>query len=186
MEALKESEHMGTSESEFDSNNWKSSGYSSTDDAPYKPHLGVSERTFLATDEDEDEDEDDKKLPPQSKETDEEYSEEEKDEEYSEEQKEEKQEEFVPPKKKTKVQLFIVPLDRPLQVLAMPQWKSAWSLSNKTMQPVMNNFKMSTLSFLSKDYYSGAFFSMTFQRLIVKCLESTGFLSFNTQKRVNK
>ena len=29
----------------------------------------------------------------------------------------------------------------------MPEWKSFWSLSQSTMRPIMNNFKLTTLSF---------------------------------------
>ena len=62
LKALKENEHVEDLESEFDSKDWKSSGYSSTEDDPYKPHLGVSKRTFRVTSDENSEDKRNRKL----------------------------------------------------------------------------------------------------------------------------
>ena len=144
LEALQQNQDLITSESEFDSANWYSSGYSSSEDEPYRPHLGVSEHKFPVTS-DEDSDQNRKLRPEELYNEDED---EEEDEEAEELEETEEEDELIQPKKKQKLPKFLVPLDSPLEVLVLPPWRSGWTVKKRnSMRPVLNNFKLSTLSF---------------------------------------
>ena len=132
--ALQQNADVNDSESEFCTDDWASSGYSSSDetDKPYQPHLGTSTRTFPRTPPTED----DKKL---SAESEEEECQQESDEEDESEER---------PKKRQCKQKFRVPTDVLLKVLPMPDWKPQWNLKKKnSMKLVQNKHKLNTLSF---------------------------------------
>ena len=141
LNALKENEDVNDSESEFHSGDWYSSGYSTTDDETYVPHLGNSK--FSEKDDDQN-----RKLPPKERE---ESEEREKSEEYEEsEESEESEEVYRKSAKKQKLHIFNVPLETPLPVLPMPPWRSTWKVHAKnSMKPVLNNIKLKTLSFFA-------------------------------------
>ena len=140
LEALSENEDVEESESEFQSQDWESSGYSSTDDEPYVPHLGVSNRKFPVTsdeehNEDEEEDEDEK---------------EDEDEDEDEEQREEESEQEEKPRKKQRKSQFRTPFDTPIQVLVAPE-KPNWTLKKQnSMRLVENPHKLKVLSFFEQ------------------------------------
>ena len=141
LQALQENQDFITSESDFDSANWYSSGYSSSDDEPYQPHLGVSGNSFCRTPptSDSEEDEKDQKLSPEP-ET--EY--------VSDEESEEEEEEIKRPQKKQRKTQCRTPLDVPIQVLPVPE-KPNWSVKKQnSMRLVENPHKLTVLSFFEQ------------------------------------
>ena len=138
LKALKEDEDVEESESEVHTQVWKSSGYSSTDDEPYVPHLGTSCRVFPQTPPTED----DRKLSPESEN---EYVSDEV------EESEQEEEQIKRPKKKQRKSQCCIPLDTPLQVLAMPDWKPNWNVKKlNSMRLVENLHKLQVLSFFEQ------------------------------------
>ena len=148
--ALEDNADIGDSESDFCSSDWASSGYSSSDDEPYQPHLGKSHRTFPRTPPTEDE----RKLSPESENEEEKASEYEEDQEEAseceedEEECEEDEEELKRPhKKQCRTSQSRVPIDTPLKVLPMPVWKPQWTLKKQnSMRLIKNVHKLKLLS----------------------------------------
>ena len=144
LEALQQNQDLATSESSFDSTDWCSSGYSSSEDEPYQPHLGVSKNSFRRTPPtfDSEEDETDTKLSPEY------VSDEETNEES--EQEEEEEEEIKRPQKKQRKTQCRTPLDVPIQVLPVPE-KPNWSVKKQnSMRLVENPHKLTVLSFFEQ------------------------------------